>query len=292
MPLPRLALAVIGDEIGPSLPEMISFCAEHGVTRLDMRTVDGRNLLAMTLQEVAAIGDALGAAGIGVPTVVSPLLKWPAPDKAPFAGKVDFAFDPAQCPRADVLAHAFDVATVLRASRIRVFSHLRYQGFSPRDLHHTVYRLLDIAAGHDAIVELENEPVCNVGSVTELAHFLKALPEAIGHQVERTKLHPLIDIANSYAMGVPPADADIAYLAPMVDMIHLKDRDLAAKRTVPLGDGDIPWADELERLLSGVEAPEVIASIETHCPHDGRNATARSVKGLRRIAGEIGVEIV
>jgi hypothetical protein len=32
--------------------------------------------------------------------------------------------------------------------------------------------------------------------------------------------------------------------------------------------------------------------METHCPHDGRNATARSVAALRRIAGEIGVEIV
>ena len=55
MPGPRLALAVIGDEIGPSLPEMLSFCAEQKVRRLDMRTVDGRNLLGMTLDEVHAI---------------------------------------------------------------------------------------------------------------------------------------------------------------------------------------------------------------------------------------------
>jgi hypothetical protein len=36
----------------------------------------------------------------------------------------------------------------------------------------------------------------------------------------------------------------------------------------------------------------VLASIETHCPQDARNATARSIAGLRRIAAEIGVEIV
>jgi hypothetical protein len=35
-----------------------------------------------------------------------------------------------------------------------------------------------------------------------------------------------------------------------------------------------------------------LASIETHCPQDGRNATARSIAGLRRIAAEIGVEVV
>ena len=61
---------------------------------------------------------------------------------------------------------------------------------------------------------------------------------------------------------------------------------------MPLGDGDVPWPAELKRLLSGVETTEVLASIETHCPQDGRNATARSLAGLRRIAAEIGVEVV
>jgi len=61
---------------------------------------------------------------------------------------------------------------------------------------------------------------------------------------------------------------------------------------VPLGDGDVPWPAELERLLSGVGTTEALASIETHCPQDGRNATARSLAGLRKIAGEIGVEVV
>ena len=79
----RLALAVIGDEIGPSVTEMLSFCDENKVRRLDMRTVDGRNLLGMTLDEVDAIGRQLKTAGISVPTFVSPVLKWAAPGKAP-----------------------------------------------------------------------------------------------------------------------------------------------------------------------------------------------------------------
>jgi hypothetical protein len=54
----------------------------------------------------------------------------------------------------------------------------------------------------------------------------------------------------------------------------------------------VPWPAELKRLLGGVKAREVLASIETHCPQDSRNATARSIAGLRRIAAEIGVEIV
>jgi sugar phosphate isomerase/epimerase len=214
-------------------------------------------------------------------------LKWPAPGRHKAGGgAVDFAFDPRECPTDDPLAHAFDVATVLEAPRLRVFSHLRYPGFAARDLRSTVERLGDLAARHDVFVELENEPVCNIGSIAELAKFfadLDDLPEQVV---------PLVDIANSWSAGAPPDAADIAALAPRVNLIHIKDRDLAARRGVPVGDGGVPWAMELKRLLGGVTAREVVASLETHCPHDGRNATAKSVAGLRRIADEIGVQLV
>jgi sugar phosphate isomerase/epimerase len=286
MALPRLALAVIGDEIGPSLSEMISFCAENDVHRLDMRTVEGKNLLGMTLDDVEGVAKTLRQAGLKVPTFVSPVLKWPAAGKAAEGAKVDFAFDPALCPTIDPLAHAFDVATVLGASRLRVFSHLRYPGYKPADLDAAIDRLVDLAERHDVAVEMENEPVCNIGSVSELAQFFAHYPEPPRH------LRPLVDIGNSWNIGKPPADDEIAALAPLVDLIHLKDRDFKARRTVPLGDGGVPWAEELKRLLAGVRAPEVVASMETHCPQDGRNATAKSVAALRRIADEIGVEIV
>jgi len=282
----RLALAVIGDEIGPSVTEMLSFCDENKVRRLDMRTVDGRNLLGMTLDEVDAIGRQLKTAGISVPTFVSPVLKWAAPGKAPAGGKVDFAFDPSTCPTDDPVAHAFDVATVLGASKIRVFTYLRYPGFKPDDLVAPMGRLVDLAERHDTAVEIENEPVCNIGSMPELTGYFASLGEP------SPWLRPLVDIGNSWSMGQPPSDEDFETLGPMVDLIHLKDRDFEAKRTVPLGDGQVPWPRELTRLLAHVTAPEVVASMETHCPHDGRNATAKSVAALRRIAGEIGVEIV
>jgi sugar phosphate isomerase/epimerase len=282
----RLALAVIGDEIGPSVTEMLSFCDENKVRRLDMRTVDGRNLLGMTLDEVDAIGRQLKTAGISVPTFVSPVLKWAAPGKAPAGGNVDFAFDPSTCPTDDPVAHAFDVATVLGASKIRVFTYLRYPGFKPDDLLAPMGRLVDLAERHDTTVEIENEPVCNIGSMPELTGYFASLGEP------SPWLRPLVDIGNSWSMGQPPSDDDFETLGPMVDLIHLKDRDFEAKRTVPLGDGKVPWARELTRLLAHVTAPEVVASMETHCPQDGRNATAKSVAALRRIAGEIGVEIV
>ena len=134
MILPRLQLSVIGDEIGPSLDEMISFAHEHGLKHLDMRTVGGRNLLAMKTEEVIQISRTLEKAGLAVPAFVSPLFKWKAPGKSMGDGKVDFAFDPKQCPVEDWVAHAMQIAVILGAPHMRIFSYLRYGGFRPRDL--------------------------------------------------------------------------------------------------------------------------------------------------------------
>ncbi len=342
MTLPRLALSVIGDEIGPSLEEMISFAHEHGLKRLDMRTVDGRNLLGMKKDEIIRISRALEKAGLTVPTFVSPLFKWPAAGKSTVAGKVDFAFDPKECPAEDIIDHAIEIAVILGAPHMRIFSFLRHRRFRPADLTEgkAFTKLMSLASHYDISIQLENEPVCNIGNIAELRTFfdpkeeelaeeevaeeqmeedMLALETLDGVMVEdkveaeakekpeeeeelvdpRDKdkeavvyLRPLVDIANAWATGERPSDDDIASLAPLVTAIHLKDRDLAANRTVPLGDGDVPWPAELKRLLGGVATDEVLASIETHCPQDSRNATARSIAGLRRIAAEIGVEIV
>ncbi len=291
MTLPRLALAVIGDEIAPSLDEMISFCRENHVTRLDMRTVGGRNIMAMTIQEAGEISAKLESAGIIVPTFVSPLMKWPAPGKSAGGGKVDFAFDPKDCPSNDPFAHAFDIAVALGASRIRAFSYLRYEGYQPEDLLPDVDRLRDLAGRWGITVEIENESVCNIGTLAEQAALFGILDDP-SEGMDPPSIRPLVDIANGYAAAGAPTDADLAVLAPLVDQIHLKDRKLAEKRTVPMGEGDIPWGDELKRLLSQVSEKEVLASIETHCPSEARAATARSVQGIRRIAAAAGIEII
>jgi hypothetical protein len=226
---------------------------------------------------------------------------------------------------------------------MRIFSYLRHRRFRPSDLTDgkAFNKLMSLASHYDISIQLENEPVCNIGNIAELRAFfdpkeeelaeeelaeelleedMLALETIDGVMVEekveaeakeeeedeeeelvdpRDKdketviyLRPLVDIANAWATGEQPSDDDIASLAPLVTAIHLKDRDLAANRTVPLGDGNVPWPAELRRLLGGVTTGEVLASIETHCPQDSRNATARSIAGLRRIAAEIGVEVV
>lgn len=305
MTLPRLQLSVIGDEIGPTLDEMISFAHEHGLKHLDMRTVGGRNLLAMKTDEVIQISLTLEKAGISVPAFVSPLFKWLPEGRVGTGATPDFGFDPAQCPEEEMIAHAMQIAVILGAPHLRMFSFLRFEGFKKKHvLQEDFSKLYGLASHYDVTLQLENEPVCNVGSIAELADFFRwyarvrhlAASEDEFEQrpvgEEEIYLRPLIDFANALAIGERASDADLDVLAPMATAIHLKDRDLKAGRSVPFGEGDVPWADELRRLLTRAKAPEILASIETHCPGDARAATARAVANFRRIAAEIGVEVV
>jgi len=220
MTLPRLQLSVIGDEIGPSLDEMISFAHEHGLKHLDMRTVDGRNLLSMKTEEVIHISRTLENAGITVPAFVSPAFKWKAPGRwAAGRGKVDFAFDPKQCPVEDWVAHAMQIAVILGAPHMRIFSYLRYGGFRPSALARLsddLNKLLGLAGHYDITLQLENEPVCNVGNIAELAAFFVADEKASNEenpdeeefekdtQPKLRYLRPLVDIANARAMPILP----------------------------------------------------------------------------------------
>src|SRR4029077_9012541 len=169
MTLPRLALSVIGDEIGPSLEEMISFAHEHGLKRLDMRTVGGRNLLGMPKEEIIKISRTLEKAGLTVPTFVSPLFKWPAAGKSAAAGKGDFAFDPKQCPAANIIDHAIEIAVILGAPHMRIFSYLRHRRFRPTDLtgSEDFTKLMGLAGHYDISIQLENEPALTTANAPD-----------------------------------------------------------------------------------------------------------------------------
>jgi sugar phosphate isomerase/epimerase len=271
---------------------MITFCAEYQIRHLDMRAVNGQNLLSTPTTKVAEIGAALDKAGLRVLTFASPILKWPAPGKVAPTDNADFGFDPTGCPSEDPLEYACHVANILGATRLRFFSYLRHDNFRAREFLNVIERLLDLSSAHVTTMHLKNEPACNIGSISQLASFFQALPDLLAIVTPLVfPIRPLLDIANSYRTGSAPTDDDIAVLAPHVEIIHLKDYRLSDGRAVPLGDGDVPWTKELERLLAGVTVPEVIASIETGWPQDSRNATARSVAAIRRIAADIGVEI-
>jgi L-ribulose-5-phosphate 3-epimerase len=275
-----LTLSLITDEVSSSLDEALAFAGAEGIGTVDLRVIDGRNVLGLTRGELAGAAQRVRAAGLSVSCLCTPLLKWSPPGKVARAKGDQFGFELGERTPGEVYAQAFEAAQVLGARNLRIFSYLAYDGYRIQDLHEPIDALLLLAEKFDLKVHVENEGVCNIAGFAELETLVAAY--------HHPRLRALPDIANAYRKGVPPVAADLARLLPSTDILHLKDYANAAQRYVALGEGDLPIATLLAATLPTHAAP-VTLTIETHAPSDPVATTRRSVHELRRIVDSLGL---
>ena len=55
-----LTLCLITDEVSPSLDEGLAFARAEGIGTVDLRVIDGRNVLALSRAELASAGNGCG----------------------------------------------------------------------------------------------------------------------------------------------------------------------------------------------------------------------------------------
>jgi sugar phosphate isomerase/epimerase len=269
-----LTICLITDEVSPSLDEGIAFACEEGIRTIDLRVIDGRNVLALSRGELAEAAQRVRAAGLSVSCICTPLLKWSPPGKAARTAGDQFGFELGARTPHDVYARAFAAAEILGARNLRVFSYLAYDDYRVDDLQEPVEDLLALAEKFDMRVHVENEGVCNIAGLDEL--------EAMVTTYRHARLRALPDIANAYRMCRPPSAADLARLLPFADILHIKDYSNTAQRFVAVGEGDIPIAALLAATLPARESPLTL-TIETHASSEPVATTRRSINGLRRM---------
>jgi sugar phosphate isomerase/epimerase len=275
-----LTLCLITDEVSPSLEEGLAFARAEGIGAIDLRVVDGRNVLALSREELAGAARRVRDAGFAVSCICTPLLKWSPPGKASQDAGDQFGFDLAGRAPGDVYRQAFEAAEALGARNLRIFSYLAYDGYRVDDLSGAIDELLALAERFDMKLHVENEGVCNIVGFARLEELVMAY----GHP----RLRALPDIANAYRRGLPPSADDLARLLPYTDMLHVKDYSNAAGRYVAVGEGDVPFAAMLAATLPLREAPLTL-TIETHAPSAPAATTRRSVHGLRRLVDGLGL---
>jgi len=270
-------IAVITDEVSQDLDAVLAFIAEHAVTRVDIRAVAGRSVLLFDDRELADLADRLKDAGLTVGCFCSPLLKWTKPGMPVPEGTHFHGFDPDAMSHETAMVRAFEVASVLGAGQVRIFSYLSYPDFKPADLDDDLGALLDLAEDFDVDLVLENEHVCNVATLADIA--------AVQAHHPHPRLKSAIDLANQVSAGHPPPDtAEIVAAARPGGTVHVKDLN-ADKVYVPVGQGSIDHAGSLRTILDTAPDGEMAIVLETHMPHDGPAATAASLIALRSMLG-------
>jgi hypothetical protein len=275
-----LTIGLITDEASPSLDEGLAFAREEGIGTIDLRLIDGRNVLALSRSELTEAARRVRAAGLSVSCICTPLLKWSPPGKTAQTRGDQFGFELGDRAPRDFYAEAFEAADILDARNLRVFSYLAYDDYRVDDLREPVEDLLALADKFDMWVHIENEGVCNIAGFAAL--------EAVVTEYRHPRLRALPDIANAYRSDAPPSADDLARLLPFSDMLHIKDYSNAARHFVPVGEGDYPIANLLAATLPRRGTPLTL-TIETHAASEPAATTRRSINGLRRMIDGLGL---
>jgi sugar phosphate isomerase/epimerase len=273
-----LMICLITDEVSPSLDEGLAFARAEDVDTIDLRVIDGRNVLSLSRSELEMAARRVRSAGLSVSCICTPLLKWSPPGKTAKALGDQFDFELGDRAPREVYAQAFAAAAILGARNLRVFSYLAYDDYRVDDLRPPIDDLLWLAEKFDMKVHVENEGVCNIAGFAELETLVMAY--------RHPRLRALPDIANAFRVSQPPSAADLARLLPFADILHIKDYSDAARRFVAVGEGDLPIASLLAATLPARDAPLTL-TIETHAASEPAATTRRSIAGLRRMVDRL-----
>lgn len=270
-----MRLSAITDEISQDLDAALRVCESLGVQTVELRTVDGAQIVEHDPAAVRRIRSAIAAGGFNCAVVDTPFLKTaPVGEEV---GEAEWA----------TLRRGLELAGELGASTVRVFSGARARQRSlPAAVGWTADALasaVDLAAEAGVRVGLEIEWECAVATRAEAADVLDAMPDH--------GLGLVWDPGNEARLtGTAPVDGDDR-VRDRVAHVHVKDVDEHGE-WIRVGSGLVDWRGELRRLADG--GYDGLLSLETHyrLPEGGLVAATREcAAALRELAAEEGIAL-
>jgi len=229
-------LCAFSDEAASSLDGQIKALTENGISFMEIRGVNGKNVSRITKDEAKEIRKTLDANGISVWSIGSPI------------GKV--AITDNFTPHLDLFKSVLETAYILSAKCIRLFSF-----YLPKNEPIKVYtdtvlerlsRFCEAAKGSGITLCHENEKDIFGEKTENCLTIHKALPE----------IRAVFDPANFIQCGVDTLEA-FEILSPYVEYMHVKDA-LQDGRVVPAGKG----VGNIKKIISQYKGE--VLSIEPH----------------------------
>jgi sugar phosphate isomerase/epimerase len=213
-------LSGFADEIDPELDVQLGTLAELAIKHVELRGVWGKNVLALSDEEIDRIKTALAARGMRVSAIGSPIGKIGIED--------EFA------PHLEQFRRALDIAATLEAPFVRVFSFFIPAGDDPaRHRTEVMWRL-------EQLVRLAEERGATLAHENE-RHIYAETPERCHDlltAIDSPRLRAVWDPANFVQAGVRPHDDGYALIRPFLAYVHVKDAVAGSGAVVPAGDGD------------------------------------------------------
>jgi sugar phosphate isomerase/epimerase len=210
------------DEISPDLNEQIKGIKGLGMSHIEMRGVDGDNLIFHSDSKVKEIKKRLDAEGIALSALGSPL------------GKIQIT-DPFE-KHFDEFKRAVEIAHMMETSNIRMFSFYVPEGKEKEykdEVFERLGKFVDYAKSNDVVLLHENEK----GIYGEKAPECRELMEEFYGE----HFKGIFDFANFVQVSQDTLEA-YELLKDYIVYIHVKDALSKDGSVVPvgLGDGNVP----------------------------------------------------
>ena len=228
MAAPRIY--AFADEASPRISEQIVALRRNRLCGLEIRNVDGENVADISPEKAREVRGLLDDAGLVTWSVGSPI------------GKIDL-IDGDFPAHLDALRRLLDVANILGAQNLRMFSFYLPQGDDPARYRDEVLerlrRMVEVSAGSGVRLCHENEKGIYGDIAARCLDIHQNVPE----------LAAVFDPANFVQCGQDTLEA-WAMLGKYVHYMHIKDA-LSDGRVVPAGKGVGNVREILSNYLSG-----------------------------------------
>lgn len=228
-----IKLSAFSDEAGSSIEEQISAMKRNGISYTELRSIDGKNVSAFTLDEAKAYQKTFEENGISVWSIGSPL------------GKADIEVDFAEYEKK--VRHVCELAKIFKTDKIRMFSF-----WHANDKEEKVYENLRkmVAIGEEYGVQMCHENEKDIfGDIAE--RILKIMENVDG-------LKYIYDPAN-FLQCDEPADKTLDLFHNKTEYFHIKDVIVESGALVPAGYGDGKIKELLERITD-----DKVLTLEPH----------------------------
>lgn len=213
----KFILSAFADEASPVFTEQLETLKHHCIPLVELRGVDGKNILDLTDEELDVVCDKLQTYGIGVSAIGSPI------------GKINIKDDFA--PHFEKFKRAVEIAKKLGTTRIRMFSF-----FMPKDEDPEIH-FDAVVERVSAMVQYGEENGVHCCHENEKGIYGDTLARVQKLHAAVPALRLVFDPANYIQCHDRPSE-NFAALSGMIDYMHIKDAFLADGAVVPAGEGD------------------------------------------------------
>lgn len=240
----KFILSAFGDEIDMDLNRQMDVLEQHGISHIEMRGVNGKNLTEYTLDEVREIKKELDNRGFRISAVGSPI------------GKIKITEDFG--PHLALFRHTVEIAKILETKYIRMFSFFIPEGHDPaRYRDEVMYRwkeFIKAAEGSGLTLLHENEKDIYGDTPERCLDLFQTM--------NCSYFKAVFDPANFVQCDVETYPGAYELLKGYIEYMHIKDAVYQDHHVTPAGEGDGRLKEILEALSNG--GFQGFLSIEPH----------------------------